>query len=226
MTREGRAHVASKDARAPSNGRCYNPRRTDQPNQRDKMAKPSPEEITGLLLAWGNGDKAALDRVIPLVYQELRRLAHRQMRRERAGDTLQTTALVNEAYLRLVDYERMQPRDRVHFLAIAAQAMRRILIERARSRRSAKRGSGGQQVSLDEAADVSDERAADVLALDEALTQLAVIDPRKSQIVELKYFGGLTIEETAEVLGVSAPTVERDWRTARIWLHREINRQE
>ena len=142
--------------------------------------KPSPEEITGLLLAWGNGDKAALDRVIPLVYQELRRLAHRQMRRERAGDTLQTTALVNEAYLRLVDYERMQPRDRAHFLAIAAQAMRRILIERARSRRSAKRGSGGQQVSLDEAADVSDERAADVLALDEALTNLAAIDPRKS----------------------------------------------
>ena len=188
------------------------------------MAKPSPEEITGLLLAWGNGDKAALDRVIPLVYQELRRLAHRQMRRERAGDTLQTTALVNEAYLRLVDYERMQPRDRAHFLAIAAQAMRRILIERARSRHSAKRGSGAQQVSLDQAADVSDERAADVLALDQALTQFAAIDPRKSQIVELKYFGGLTIEETAEVLGVSAPTVERDWHTARIWLHREISR--
>ncbi len=186
--------------------------------------KPSPEEITGLLLAWGNGDKAALDRLIPLVYQELRRLAHRQMRRERAGDTLQTTALVNEAYLRLVDYERMQPRDRAHFLAIAAQAMRRILIERARSRRSAKRGSGAQKVSLDEAAEVSNERAADVLALDEALTQLAAIDPRKSQIVELKYFGGLTIEETAEVLEVSAPTVERDWRTARIWLHREIGK--
>ena len=186
--------------------------------------KPSPEEITGLLLAWGKGDRAALDRVIPLVYQELRRLAHRQMRRERAGDTLQTTALVNEAYLRLVDYERMAPRDRAHFLAIAAQAMRRILIERARSRRSAKRGSGAQQVSLDEVADVSDERAADVLALDEALTQLAAIDPRKSQIVELKYFGGLTIEETAEVLGVSAPTVERDWHTAKIWLHREISK--
>jgi RNA polymerase sigma-70 factor (ECF subfamily) len=188
------------------------------------MAKPSPEEITGLLLAWGKGDKASLDRVIPLVYQELRRLAHRQMRRERAGDTLQTTALVNEAYLRLVDYERMAPRDRAHFLAIAAQAMRRILIERARSRHSAKRGSGGQKVSLDEAADVSDERAADVLALDEALTQLAALDSRKSQIVELKYFGGLTIEETAEVLEVSAPTVERDWHTARIWLHREIGK--
>ncbi len=186
--------------------------------------KPSPEEITGLLLAWGKGDKAALDRVIPLVYQELRRLAHRQMRRERAGDTLQTTALVNEAYLRLVDYERMAPRDRAHFLAIAAQAMRRILIERARSRRSAKRGSGGQKVSLDEAADVSSERADDLVVLDEALTNLATIDLRKAEIVELKYFGGLTIEEVAEVLDVSTPTVERDWRTARIWLHREISR--
>ncbi len=190
------------------------------------MAKPSPEEITGLLLAWGNGDKAALDRVIPLVYQELRRLAHRQMRRERAGDTLQTTALVNEAYLRLVDYERMAPRDRSHFLAIAAQAMRRILIERARSRRSAKRGSGGQKVSLDEAADVSSERADDLVVLDEALTNLATIDLRKAEIVELKYFGGLTTEEVAEVLDVSTPTVERDWRTARIWLHREISRTE
>lgn len=188
------------------------------------MAKPSPEEITGLLLDWGNGDKAALDRLIPLVYQELRRLAHRQMRRERPGDTLQTTALVNEAYLRLVDYERIRPRDRAHFFAIAAQAMRRILIERARSRRSAKRGSGAQQISLDEAADVSSERATDLVALDEALTNLAAIDPRKGQVVELRYFGGLTTEETAEVLGVSTPTVERDWRTAKIWLHREISR--
>jgi RNA polymerase sigma-70 factor (ECF subfamily) len=186
--------------------------------------EPSPEEITGLLLDWGNGDKAALDRVIPLVYQELRRLAHRQMRRERAGDTLQTTALINEAYLRLVDYSRVRPRDRAHFFAIAAQAMRRILIERARSRRSSKRGSGGQKVSLDEAADVSNERAADLVALDEALTNLAAFDPRKAQIVELKYFGGLTIEETAEVLEVSTPTVERDWQMAKIWLHREVSK--
>ncbi len=188
--------------------------------------EPSPEEITGLLLDWGNGDKAALDRVIPMVYQELRRLAHRQMRRERAGDTLQTTALINEAYLRLVDYERVRPRDRGHFFAIAAQAMRRILIERARSRRSAKRGSGAQKVFLDEAANVSNERAADLVALDDALTSLAAIDPRKAQIVELKYFGGMTIEEAAEVLGVSTPTVERDWHTAKIWLHREISKTE
>ncbi|HEV8370502.1 MAG TPA: sigma-70 family RNA polymerase sigma factor [Pyrinomonadaceae bacterium] len=186
--------------------------------------EPSPEEITGLLLDWGKGDKAALDRVIPLVYQELRRLAHRQMRRERAGDTLQTTALINEAYLRLVDYTRVRPRDRAHFFAIAAQAMRRILIERARSRRSSKRGSGAQRVSLDERAEVSDQRAADLVALDEALTNLAVIDPRKAQTVELRYFGGMTIEETAEVLEVSTPTVERDWHMAKIWLHREISK--
>ncbi|MDQ3257926.1 MAG: ECF-type sigma factor [Acidobacteriota bacterium] len=187
------------------------------------MTKPPPEEITGLLIAWGDGDKTALDRVIPLVYQELRRLARRQMRRERPGDTLQTTALVNEAYLRLLDYERIRPRDRAHFLAIAAQAMRRILIERARRRRAGKRGSNPQQVSLEDVSDVAGERAADLVALDDALHALAAIDPRKSQLVELRYFGGLTIEETAEVLGVSTPTVERDWRTAKIWLHREIS---
>ena len=187
-------------------------------------SEPSPEEITGLLLDWGNGDKTALDRVIPLVYQELRRLAHRQMRRERAGDTLQTTALINEAYLRLVDYTRVRPRDRAHFFAIAAQAMRRILIERARSRRASKRGSGAQQVSLEEAVELSNQRAADLVALDEALTNLAVIDPRKAQVVELKYFGGMTIEETAEVLEVSTPTVERDWHMAKIWLHREVSK--
>jgi len=188
------------------------------------MPKPSSEDITGLLLAWGGGERGALDRLVPLVYEELRRLARRQMRRERAGDTLQTTALVNEAYLRLVDYERVRPRDRSHFLAIAAQAMRRILIERARSRRSDKRGSGAQKVSLAEVAEAADERAADLVALDDALHALAAIDARKAQLVELRYFGGLTIEETADVLGVSTPTVERDWRTARIWLHREISR--
>jgi RNA polymerase sigma factor (TIGR02999 family) len=178
-----------------------------------------------LLLDWGNGDRAALDRVIPIVYKELRRLAHRQMRGERTGDTLQTTALINEAYLRLVDYARVRPRDRTHFFAIAAQAMRRILIERARSRRSAKRGSGAQKVSLDDVANVSNERAASLVALDEALTNLAVIDPRKAQIVELKYFGGMTIDEAAEVLGISTPTVERDWKMAKIWLHREVSNQ-
>jgi len=146
------------------------------------------------------------------------------MRRERPGVTFQTTALINEAYLRLVDYARVRPRDRAHFFAIAAQAMRRILIERARSRRSTKRGSGVQKVSLEEVADVSNERAADLVALDEALTKLAAIDSRKAQIVELKYFGGMTIEEAAEVLEVSTPTVERDWKMAKIWLHREVSK--
>ena len=188
------------------------------------MQQPSTDDITGLLVAWGGGDRAALDRLVPLVYQELRRLAHRQMRRERRGDTFQTTALVNEAYLRLVDYERVSARDRSHFLSIAAQAMRRILIERARRRRSEKRGGDPQRVSLDEVADLADRRAADLVALDDALNGLAKIDPRKSRLVELRYFGGLTIDETAEVLGVSSPTVERDWRAARIWLHREISR--
>jgi RNA polymerase sigma-70 factor (ECF subfamily) len=188
------------------------------------MAQDQKGEITCLLLNWGTGDRAALDSLIPLVYQELRRLAHLQMRRERAGDTLQTTALVNEAYLRLVDYERVRPRDRTHFFAIAAQAMRRILIERARSRGSKKRGSGAQRLSLSETADISNNQAADLVALDEALTNLAGIDSRKSQIVELKYFGGLTTKEISEVLGVSTPTVERDWRMAKIWLHREISR--
>jgi len=188
------------------------------------MIPASEHDITDMLLDWGKGDKAALDRVMPLIYNELRRLAHRQMRRERAGDTMQTTSLINEAYLRLIDYERVQPQDRSHFFAIAAQAMRRILIERARSRRTAKRGSGGQKVSLDDAADLVDDRAANLVALDDALTSLATIDPRKAQIVELKYFGGMTIDETAKALGVSTPTVERDWQMAKIWLRREITR--
>ncbi|HLL74538.1 MAG TPA: sigma-70 family RNA polymerase sigma factor [Pyrinomonadaceae bacterium] len=188
------------------------------------MAKLSEDDITGLLIAWGGGDRAALDRLMPLVYEELRRLAHRQMRRERPGDTLQTTALVNEAYLRLVDYERVRAQDRSHFLSIAAQAMRRILIERARGRHAAKRGSGARRVSLEDAAELSDGRAADFVALDDALNALAAIDPAKARLVELKYFGGLTIEETAEALGVSTATVERGWRTARMWLHREISK--
>ena len=187
------------------------------------MTTPAAEEITGLLLAWGKGDKAALDKLMPLVYVELRRLAHQQMRRERGGATLQTTALVNEAYLRLVDYKRTTPQDRSHFFAIASQAMRRILVERARMRRATKRGSG-EKVPLDEAAEAQHERATDLVALDDALTALSAIDPRKSQVVELKYFGGLTIQETADALGISTPTVEREWQTARIWLFREISK--
>ena len=186
------------------------------------MPNPPPEDVTRLLVDWGNGDRDALDRLVPLLHEEFRRMASRQMRRERPGDSLQTTGLVHEAYLRLVDYKRVRPRDRGHFLAIAAQAMRRILVERARGSRAAKRGGGAQHVPLEEAADVVIARARDVLALDAALKVLAAFDPRKARIVELKYFGGLTIEETAQVESVSTPTVEREWHAARLWLYREI----
>jgi RNA polymerase sigma-70 factor (ECF subfamily) len=179
-------------------------------------------EVTQLLLDWGNGDKAALDKLVPVVYQELRRLAGYYMRRERPGHTLQTSALVNEAYMRLVDYKQMRWQSRAHFFAVAAQAMRRILVEHARKRHFAKRGGGAVQVSLDEAATVSEKQAADLIALDDALTSLEAIDPRKSRIVELRYIGGLNIEETAEVLGISPATVQREWRAAKAWLYREI----
>jgi RNA polymerase sigma-70 factor (ECF subfamily) len=179
-------------------------------------------EVTQLLLDWGNGDKAALDKLVPVVYQELRRLAGYYMRRERPGHTLQTSALVNEAYMRLVDYKQMRWQSRAHFFAVAAQAMRRILVEHARKRHFAKRGGGAVQVSFDEAATVSAKQAADLIALDDALTSLEAIDPRKSRIVELRYIGGLNIEETAEVLDISPATVQREWRAAKAWLYREI----
>ena len=182
---------------------------------------PEPD-TTALLLDWGQGDRAALDRLVPLVQAELRRLAHRQVRRERSGQTLQTTALVNEAYLRLVDYRRVQPRDRAHFLAIAAQAMRRVLVERARARRAAKRGGGEAAAPLGDAADPASERAVELIALDDALVALAALDPRKAAVVELRWFGGLTGEEAAAALGVSPATLERDWSMARRWLRREL----
>lgn len=186
------------------------------------MSRFSQNDITGLLLDWGSGDKAALDKLIPLVYKELRQLAHQYMRRERAGNTLQTSALINEAYIRLVDYKRTHLQDRSHFLAIAAQAMRRILVERARSRSRYKRGGGAQQVSLDEAATLVADQASGIIALDRALTELFAISTRKGQVVELRYFGGLNIDETAEVLGISSPTVQREWRAAKAWLYKAI----
>jgi RNA polymerase sigma factor (TIGR02999 family) len=183
----------------------------------------SPNEVTQLLLEWSNGDKAALDRLVPVVYQELRRLASYYMRRERAGHTLQTSALVNEAYMRLVDYRQMQWQSRAHFFAVAAQAMRRILVDHARKQRFAKRGGGAIKVSLDQAPIISQQQSADLIALDDALTSLEAIDPRKSRIVELRYIGGLNIEETAEVLDISpATTVQREWRAAKAWLYRAI----
>lgn len=179
-------------------------------------------EVTQLLLDWSNGDKAALDKLVPVVYQELRRLASYYMRRERLGHTLQTSALVNEAYMRLVDYRQMRWQSRAHFFAVAAQAMRRILVDHARKRHFAKRGGGAIQVSLDEAATVSAKQAAELIELDDALTALEAIDPRKSRIVELRYIGGLSIEETAEVLDISPATVQREWKSAKAWLYQAI----
>ncbi len=184
---------------------------------------PSSESITQLLTEWRDGDKTALDRLIPLVYEELRRLAHHYLRRERPGYTLQTSALVNEAYLRLVDHKGMRWQNRAHFYAVAAQAMRRILVDHARSRDAAKRGGGANLIGLDEAATAAQMQAANLLALDEALNQLALIDKRKSRIVELRYFGGMSVEETAEVIGVSPVTVMREWSSAKAWLLRAIS---
>jgi len=183
---------------------------------------PLPQQVTQLLVAWGGGDQAARDELMPLVYEELRRLAHQCMSRERPGHTLQTSALVNEAYLRLVDQKNVRWQDRAHFFGIAARLMRQVLVDYARKRRYAKRGGDARRVPLDEAMIVSEERAADVVSLDDALKSLAEIDPRQSQIVELRFFGGLSIEETAEVLAVSPGTVMRDWTLAKAWLRRAV----
>jgi RNA polymerase sigma factor (TIGR02999 family) len=182
--------------------------------------------VTQLLLAWGQGEQEALDKLIPLVTAELRRLTHHYMGGERAGHTLQTTALVNEAYLRLVDSRRVRWQNRAHFFALSAQLMRGILVDFARSRNYQKRGGQAQRVTLDEALVVSEERGADLVALDEALQALAGVDPRKSQVVELRFFGGLSAEETAEVLKVCPDTVLRDWRLARVWLYRELKKSD
>jgi RNA polymerase sigma-70 factor (ECF subfamily) len=186
------------------------------------MTSPS-QNVTGLLVAWSNGNPQALDELMPMIYQELSRMARNYMGRERIGHTLQTKALVNEAYLRLVDQQTVHWQNRAHFFAIAAQMMRRILVDYARSRLVAKRGGGAAPVSLDEVAVVSG-RASELVALDEALLSLAAFDPRKAQVVELRFFGGLSVEETAEVLKISPNTVIRDCSTAKAWLHRELNR--
>ena len=184
------------------------------------QANQTQPDVSALLRRWSNGDQGSLEKLTPIVYDELRRLARRYMRAERPGHSLQTTALVNEAYTRLVDYKRMQWRDRAHFFAVSAQLMRRILVEHAR-RHNLKRGGGIHHVSLDEAA-VMDGKSSDLVALDDALDSLARIDPRKVQVVEMRFFGGLSVEETAEILKISAITVKRDWRAARTWLYREL----
>ena len=187
------------------------------------MDNGSPEEITRLLADWGRGDREALDRLAPLVHAELRRLARRQMNRERPGHTLQATALVNEAYLRLAGQDDFQYKDRAHFFAVCAQVMRHVLIDHARSHARDKRGGGALRVSLGEAEGLDAGRAAELVALDEALRELEEFDPQKGRIVELRYFAGLGVEETAEVLGISPTTVRREWRRAKAWLYRSMS---
>jgi RNA polymerase sigma factor (TIGR02999 family) len=181
------------------------------------------QDISTLLRAWSGGEQSALEKLTPIVYDELHRLARRHMKGERPGHSLQTTALVNEAYTRLVDYKRMQWQDRAHFFAVSAQVMRRILVDHAR-RHNLKRGGAVQHVSIDEAALVGGDEDTDLVALDDAMNALARLDPRKVQVVEMRFFGGLSVEETAEVLKISTVSVKRDWRAARTWLYRELTR--
>jgi RNA polymerase sigma factor (TIGR02999 family) len=200
------------------------------PGFRGALGPTNSQEVTSLLKAWSQGDASALDRLAPLLYDELRRLAHGYMRHERAGHTLQTTALVNEAYLRLVDVKQVAWQDRAHFFAVAARAMRRVLVDAARSRAAVKRGgrlepeAHSTPIDFDQFPSARSDRAAELCALDDALTTLLQMDARRAQVIELRFFGGLSVEETAEVLKVSPQTVMRDWRIARAWLARELQR--
>ncbi|HWW86289.1 MAG TPA: sigma-70 family RNA polymerase sigma factor [Vicinamibacterales bacterium] len=186
----------------------------------------TPPEVTRLLIDWSDGRAEALDRLLPIVYGELHRLAQRQMRQERAGHTLQATALVHEAYLKLVDQRRVQWRNRAHFFGVAAQVMRRILVDHARSHAAQKRGGGWEALSLDDAPMIAVEPAVDVVALDDALNRLGALDVQQAKVVELRYFGGLTIDETAEVLRVSPATVSREWTLAKAWLFGELTQRD
>jgi RNA polymerase sigma factor (TIGR02999 family) len=191
------------------------------------MASPEPEdpqEVTHLLIDWSNGDQNAFEKLVPLVYGELRRLAARHLARERSDHTLQSTAVVHEAYLRLIDQKRVQWKNRAQFFGVASQMIRRILVDHARSHQAAKRGSGAIKLSLDEAVSVPGGKDLDLVALDDALKSLAEMDEHQARIVELRFFGGLSIEETAEVLGISPATVKRDWAVSKAWLYRELTR--
>jgi RNA polymerase sigma factor (TIGR02999 family) len=183
------------------------------------------ENVTGLLVDWSNGDQTAYERLVPLVYAELHRLAHHYMNRERGDHTLQTTALVNEAYVRLVDQKKTHWQNRAQFFGICAEMMRRILVDYARQQQYQKRGGGAQRVTLDETAQVAEGKTTDLVALDEALKSLAQFDPRKARVVELRFFGGLSVEETAEVMGIHPNTVIRDWSVARSWLYKAVTSQ-
>jgi RNA polymerase sigma factor (TIGR02999 family) len=188
------------------------------------MTMPSTHEITDLLVAWGNGDQEALDKLTPLVYQELHRLAEHYLKGERPDHILQTTALVNEVYLRLIDWKNVEWQDRAHFFGVSARLMRNILVKFARNRLTAKRGAAALHVSLSDAAKMPSAQNLDLVALDDALNALAALDPRQSQVIEMRFFGGLSIEETAEALKVSPGTVRRDWSLAQAWLRRELKR--
>jgi len=189
------------------------------------MNTPPPNEITERLIAWGAGDRGALDQLLPVVYQELRRMAGNYLRQENPGHTLQPTALVHEAWLRLIDQARVNWRNRAQFFGVAAQMMRRILVDHAKAKHREKRGGEAVKLSLDEAINLSQERAADLLALDDALYELTRVDKRKGRVVELRYFGGFSVEETAQILGVSPETVMRDWKMAKAWLYQQIRRE-
>jgi RNA polymerase sigma factor (TIGR02999 family) len=188
------------------------------------MGAPSQQQITQMLVDWGNGDQAALEKLTPLVYDELHRRARRYMQKERSGHTLQTSALVNEAYIRLIDWKNVPWQNRAHFFAVSAQLMRRILVDFARSRNYAKRSGAARNIPIEEATVISREKSAVVVALNDALDSLARLNERQSRVVELRFFGGLELEEIAEVLKVSVGTVRRDWSLARAWLHRELSR--
>ena len=189
------------------------------------MGNTSPHHVTQLLIDWSQGNQAALDKLMPLVDRELHRLAHHYMLREKPGHTLQTTALVNEAYLKLIDQREVHWKNRAHFFALSAQLMRRILVDHARKRKYAKRGGDAHRISLHEVMAVSHERGSDLIALDDALEKLTNIDPRKAKVVELRFFGGLSVQETAEALDVSPLTVKRDWKMAKAWLYNSLNHE-
>lgn len=188
-----------------------------------KVATPAPHDVTALLESWSNGDPDALQRLMPLVYDELHRLARNYLRRERPDHTLQSTALVHEAYMRMVNQKTVHWQNRAHFFGVAAQSIRHILVDHARSYQTAKRGSGGHKLSLDEAIAITEARDIDLIALDDALNGLSAVDPQQGRIVELRFFGGLSIEETADVLKISPATVKRDWVMAKAWLYRNLS---
>ena len=188
------------------------------------MSQPGSQNVTKLLVQWSQGDQGALESLVPLVYEELRRLARHYLKQEKQNHTLSSTALVHEAYLRLVSQKDVTWQNRAHFFGVASQMMRRILVDHARRRGYAKRGGGAMTLALDEAVSTPQRREIDLVALDDALDSLAKLDQRQSRMVELRFFGGLSIEETSQVLGVSAPTVKREWASARAWLYREISR--